>query len=294
MLRALILWLLLPTAAMAQTLPQPLGKTVSDYANILDSATELRLTEAITEAQAKYGVQIKVATMERIADYGGAGKRLESYGKDLFNLWRIGSADRNDGILVLLVTEDRAVRIALGRGFTAVYDGYAQRVIDSAMLPLIRQDKWPQAAEAGVAGVVERIAVPFAQYNPPADHSSSRSDWLPYIWGAILAAGIGLATFGPRLKLALTPCPSCGQRGLKQQRLVVSPASTSASGQGIKTIRCPQCSYRKETPFVIAMLSRSSVSDRGSSGHISSSGHSSGDSGSGGGSSDGGGASGHS
>ena len=85
MLRILILALIFPVMAMAQTLPVPLTDTVSDYANLLTPDQEAALTNSLQAARRETGVHIVVATMGQIATFGGSGQSIETYAKKLFN-----------------------------------------------------------------------------------------------------------------------------------------------------------------------------------------------------------------
>ena len=114
--------------AHAQTLPEPLTDAVSDYAEVLDATVEARLQRMIEQTRDETGVEVRVVTMGNIANYGGAGTRLDDYAKALFDAWGLGDLDRKDAILMLVTTGPREARIALGDGYDAVYDGRAARV----------------------------------------------------------------------------------------------------------------------------------------------------------------------
>ncbi|MES2540718.1 MAG: TPM domain-containing protein, partial [Pseudomonadota bacterium] len=101
-----------------------------------------------------------------IAGMGGSGMRMEDYGKELFNAWGVGEADRNDGIMLLLDTEAREARIALGAGYDPVYDGRAARVLSTAVLPPLRSGNFAEGIEAGVASARERLITPFLAGTP--------------------------------------------------------------------------------------------------------------------------------
>ena len=54
-----------------------------------------------------------IITLESQAPYA-PDETLEEFATNLFNNWGIGDAARNDGILVLVLPDDRAMRIELG------------------------------------------------------------------------------------------------------------------------------------------------------------------------------------
>jgi uncharacterized protein len=295
-LRAIAVFFSLTIAAGAQTLPQPLSDTVSDFAAVLDATEEGRIQRALETLQAETGVQMVVVTMPSIAVYGGVGQRLDSYAKALFNAWGVGSADRNDGILMLVVTDDREVRIALGAGYDAVYDGRAARVLSTAVLPEFRAGHLAGGIEAGIASSRERLVAPFQLgqpvsltegFEPESDGTSS----LPWVTGF---GGIGgLLAYGIwRGKRARRTCPSCGAQTLTRTNEVISPAGLFSSGTGMEHLTCTSCGFNDRKSYTIRPTSRSRDDDDSSFGGRSSSGGRGRSGGFGGGRSSGGGASG--
>ena len=117
-LRFVAVALTLASPAFSQDLPAPQSDTLSDFADVLDATEEGRITRLLTDTRAATGVQMVVVTVPGLTAQGGAGMKIESYGKALFNAWGAGGAYRNDGILLLLDPESREARPALG----AVYD----------------------------------------------------------------------------------------------------------------------------------------------------------------------------
>ena len=269
MLRILILAFIFPAMGMAQTLPQPLTDTVSDYANLLTPEQETDLTATLRAARNQTGVHITLATMGRISDFGGSGQSIETYGKKLFNSWGIGDATRNDGVLILIAKDDREMRIALGAGYDPVYDGLAQRVMDRDVLPLFKEGDYPAGIAAAVAGVIERIAKPYGAKTPPQDLVTDDS-WILYpVFGffglvaAAIAAIAGHRQIGD-VVTRWTRCPSCGARSQTRSRVVDLAATRTSAGHGMQTTRCSSCQREQQMPYAISRLS--SPSSSGSSG----------------------------
>lgn len=278
MLRTILvcLALLIAPALAAQTLPDPLSDTVSDYADLLPPEDETRIAQALAKGRADTGVQVVLVTMNRLSDHGGAGARIEDYAKALFNQWGVGDATRKDGILILIARDDREMRIALGTGYEVIWDNAAQRVIDRAFLPAFRIDDYLGGIEAGVPATFDLIAKPFAAgaETPPAPPT----DWgalAPFaVIGAFILGFIALvarAALGDAL-VRLRACPSCGARHLSRHRDVLLSANTERAGHGIVHTRCSACGYDRSEPYTIAQVSNSSGSSGGFGGGSSSGG----------------------
>lgn len=255
---------LLPFASLAQTLPDPQSDTVSDYADLLPPEAEARVAAALAQGRADTGVHVVLVTMDRIADYGGAGARIEDYAKRLFNQWGVGDATRDDGILILIARGDREMRIALGSGYDSIWDNAAQRVIDRYFLPAFRSDDYIAGIEAGVPATFDLIAAPFAANQPAPPEPPF--DWArlgPFaIFGMIASAMLAFAarrTLGD-LAVGFRACPSCGKHTLSRRREVQTAPTTTTQGHGIALTECSACGYRDSQPYSIARVSKGSSS----------------------------------
>ena len=281
--RLILIWFLIALPAVAEDLPKPQSDTISDFAGILPAADEAEIRALLRTVRDETGVHVVVVTMDRISNFGGWGKSFDSYATALFNAWGVGDRERNDGIMLLVVTGTRDTRIELGTGYAKAYDRRALEVIETAMLPQFRERRMAQGITAGIEATRDRIIQPFI-----------KDEWvgLPDLWRTVLiglgvlGAGTGLIVAGKTAWAAYVRCPSCGQPGIVREREVISHATTYSSGHGVTHLSCPACGYKEDRPYTIA--ARRDDNDSGSSGR----GGGSSSSGFGGGRSSGGGASG--
>jgi uncharacterized protein len=294
-LRFVAVALTLAAPAFAQTLPAAQSDTVSDFADVLDPTEEGRITRLLTETRAATGVQMVVVTVPGIAAQGGAGMRIEDYGKALFNAWGVGGADRNDGILLLLDTQAREARIALGTGYDPVYDGRAARVLSTAVLPALHDGQIATGIEAGIASAKDRLITPFLAGTPVSltdgfeatdDGSSGRTALIGF------AAVAGVAGFGIwRSRRTQRTCPNCGALTLERSREIIEHPSRSDAGVGMQHLTCSACGFTNHKSYPVSYASREARRDRSFNRNSGGGGGSSGG-GFGGGSSSGGGATG--
>jgi len=289
MLRVLCLMLLMPMAAMAQTYPAPLSNTVSDYANLLPPEAEARVAVALQAAREETGVHIVLAVIGSQAEYGGTG-RFADFATGWFNAWGIGDATRNDGILILVGQRDREMRIALGRAYDVMWDGRAQRVIDTAMLPAFRGEDYAKGLEDGALLAIDQLARPFAAKEAVTEDSGFPSTFGgPEVLGIVMAVLLGLgvvwAIFQRRfgdLVLRLRRCPACGRRSLHREHEVTLAPGETTPGEAVDHQRCRSCGDDRASVRVLPSLANARAARKSSGGS----------SGFGGGSSGGGGASG--
>ena len=88
---------------------------VADYANVLTNETEQMIISCngALEAQCR-GAQIVVVTVEYLG-----GMYADEYAYELFNDWGVGSDDYDNGMLLLLATEEKKGGIVYGLGLTS-------------------------------------------------------------------------------------------------------------------------------------------------------------------------------
>ncbi len=122
---------------------------VVDAAEILAAPYETELTNRLAELEETTGVQLVVATT---SDLGG--REISAYAHELANDWKIGSAERLDGLLMLVAPNERKVRIEVGYGLEAsVKDEEAAFIIHDDIVPHFEQGDF----EAGIAAGVDRL-----------------------------------------------------------------------------------------------------------------------------------------
>ncbi len=116
--------------AYAKTdIPSPTAEFfVNDYADVLDSDAERYIFERGKAYNSGDGTQAVVLTMRELE-----GWDIEDFSINTAREWGIGAEDRNNGVLILLVTDSRDIRIEVGYGLEGVLnDGKCGRFIRNA------------------------------------------------------------------------------------------------------------------------------------------------------------------
>ncbi|MBN8632919.1 MAG: TPM domain-containing protein [Rhodobacterales bacterium] len=266
-LRFVAVALTLATPALAQTFPDPRSDTLSDFSDVLDATEEGRITRLLTDTREATGVQLVVVTVPGLAAAGGSGMKIEEYGKALFNAWGIGGADRNDGMLLVLDTETREARIALGAGYDPVYDGRAARVLSTAVLPALQKGEVATGIEAGIASARDRLITPFLSGQPVSvtegfeDSSGGGPDLRTVLLG--LGGIAGLAGFGIwRSRRADRTCPNCGALTLERSREIIQQPTRRESGLGMQHLTCSACGFSDHRSYPVSFGSRDNRRDK--------------------------------
>ena len=192
-----------------------------------------------------------------------SSQSLEHFARGLFDDWGIGDATRNDGVLILILRDDRAMRIELGAAYGRDWDRAAEAVIADHFLPALRVDDYVGGVREGSAAVIEEIVMPHYSDQPAPAPAWSLPDPEALLSGGIVALWLlGVANFFGVIRLGdvwarLRVCPSCGTRGLRQHSRVVQSATYSSAGHGLRDIRCPRCDHRDTLPYTIPRVTRS-------------------------------------
>jgi uncharacterized protein len=154
LLLALTLTLAVGSAARAvePAIPPPQGY-VTDLAGVIAPDEEARIIRKIDTLKAKTGAEIAVLTVpttEPLDDFSYALKVAEA--------WKIGAKGEDTGVLILLATRDRKLRILTGYGVEGVLpDGLIGRIQDREMVPAFRSGRIGEGLERGVNAIAQRI-----------------------------------------------------------------------------------------------------------------------------------------
>ncbi|WP_447971352.1 TPM domain-containing protein [Nitrospira sp. M1] len=96
-------------------LPTPLGY-VSDYAEVLSGNWSERIRGVCKELEQRTGVEMIVVTLPTV----GPELSVEKYASELYEEWRIGTAQQQHGLLLLASMKERQAVIVLGRSLLSV------------------------------------------------------------------------------------------------------------------------------------------------------------------------------
>ncbi len=131
---------------------------VNDYAGMLDAVTIDKLNMLINEVKDKTGAEIAVVTIKTLE-----GDSLEDFTNRLFNSWGVGVKGKDNGVMLLVASQERKIRIEVGYGLEgAINDGYAGSVIRDEIAPRFRMEAYADGVLAGVYTLAKKIA---AEYN---------------------------------------------------------------------------------------------------------------------------------
>ena len=148
-------------AAYLQPVPK-LAARVTDTTGTLTSAEKAALEQELADFEARKGAQIAVLVVPTTEP-----EAIEQYSIRVVDAWKLGREKPDDGALLLVAMQDRALRIEVGRGLEgALTDLVSNRIIDETITPRFREGDFAGGISAGVERM---IAVVDGEELPPPD-----------------------------------------------------------------------------------------------------------------------------
>jgi uncharacterized protein len=127
-----------------------LAGRVTDNAEILSPGMRSSLTEKLKSHEDRIGNQIAVLTVPTLG-----GESIEEYAVAVFAAWKLGKKGKDNGVLIIVVPNERRMRIEVGYGLEGTLtDGAAGRIIRNAMAPRFKAGDYDGGVEAGVKNVI--------------------------------------------------------------------------------------------------------------------------------------------
>ncbi len=152
------MWLVCGTAGMAdaaagaatdQLAVPPLTGPVVDKAGLLQPAQAEQLDRRLREFSQTHGSQIAVLIVQTTQP-----ESIEQYSIRVFDAWKLGRKEANDGILIVVAARDHKLRIDTGYGLEgAIPDAIAKRIVAETISPKFRAGD----PYAGLVAGVEQI-----------------------------------------------------------------------------------------------------------------------------------------
>lgn len=141
-----------------QTVPNPKNIDhgyVSNPDGILSMQTVHKLNQELYALEKKSEVQTAIVAIQSIGqtDYTEFAYQLASY-------WGIGKADKSTGLLLLLVLDQRAVRIEVGNGLEGLLpDAICERILQDYIFPAFKAGDYDSGFLAATQYISQRLTL---------------------------------------------------------------------------------------------------------------------------------------
>lgn len=140
---------LAPFSASAEIPKPPSDFYVADYADVLTEETEQNIVSQNDRLYSETGGQIVVVTVDFLD-----GETIDDYAYDLFNQWEIGSAEYNNGVLLLLAIGEDNYYALTGSG---IENELSAGKLDDILYEFLEPDFAAKDYDAGVRKTFDEL-----------------------------------------------------------------------------------------------------------------------------------------
>lgn len=233
-----------------------LGATAQDKIYSLDNVPNVRLQDktryvsnpdGILSPQATDSIDRMLYGLEQKTGIETAVVVLSSIGNEecfdfAFNLasqWGVGKKGKDNGLVILLVTDQRCIQFVTGYGLEGdLPDAISKRIQSKYMIPYLRQGDWDNGMVAGVKAVCARLDGSMVNDERSESDVDPRFVALAFILFLLLVAGFYFFTVRQTKR-----CPKCGKH-----KLMRTDSKLVSRVNGIKTeditYTCQNCGHK--------------------------------------------------
>ncbi len=150
---SLLVALCMATTAWAEVPVPALSARVLDQTHTLDAASTRALEAKLAALEQSKGTQIAVLMVAATAP-----ESVEQYALRVVDAWKLGRKGIDDGVLLLIAKDERALRIEVGYGLEgAIPDALAKRIIAEIIVPRFKAGDFAGGVDAGVDALIKLV-----------------------------------------------------------------------------------------------------------------------------------------
>ncbi len=158
------------STVFALEVPKLTGPVV-DLAGVLSRSDQAKISTSLLQFKRKYGPQIQVLLIPKLED-----ETIEGYAIKVVDKWKLGAKGKDDGVLLLVATQDRKVRIEVGRGLEGdLPDALAGRIIRAGIIPFFKQGQTSAGVLVGLSMIAESVGGKLENIPAPQIRRAKRS-----------------------------------------------------------------------------------------------------------------------
>ncbi|MDR0789884.1 MAG: TPM domain-containing protein [Bacteroidales bacterium] len=185
---ALVLLLSLPFGGRSQEInikkipdPKKICGTcyVSNPDGVLSEIAVSNINAKLQKLESETSAQVAVVVIK-----GDKTTDARELSMDLFNLWKVGSKGKDNGLILVLAIESRHCFIRTGYGLEgAIPDAKATQIMNQIMFPSFRKGDWDKGISDGVEAISKLAFKEYKEngFNSIAVNSRSDFDIVPYL-----------------------------------------------------------------------------------------------------------------
>lgn len=202
-------------------------------AGILSEAACDSIDRMLYALEQQTGIETVVAVLPSIGE-----EDCFDFSHRLLNEWGVGKKAKNNGLVILLVTDQRCIQFYTGYGLEGdLPDALCKRIQVQKMVPYLKDGNWNEGMVAGVRAVCARL------------DGSMENDTEEYTTGdlviGLMAFGfiiLGLVVFYIALR-NINKCPQCGKQKLQRTSSKIVSLHRGIRAEDV-TYTCTNCGHK--------------------------------------------------
>ncbi|MBQ8673495.1 MAG: TPM domain-containing protein [Bacteroides sp.] len=176
-------------------------------AGILSTAACDSIDRMLYALEQQTGIETVVAVLPSIGQ-----EECFDFAHRLFNSWGVGKKGKDNGLVILLVTDQRCIQFVTGYGLEGILpDAICKRIQTQAMIPYLRDNRWDEGMVAGVRAVCARLD---GSMENDTAAEEDESLWIALcMFLGFIAVGCVIVWLAVR---SANKCPNCGKHELQR------------------------------------------------------------------------------
>lgn len=220
---------------------QDSSKYVISPDSILDQPTITKLDTILRRLEVECGVQTVAVAVKHIE-----GDDPYTFGQTIADKYGIGHKKRDDGLFVMICTEDRSYTILTGKGLEGVLpDAICKKLEEKEMVPLLKEKKWGEAFTATIKAIDtyvradEEFKQQYLSDNSGKGDDDDSSFLLPAL-GVLSIVGFLYLRNKKKKEIEMKmPCHKCSEGHYVYQKAKVTPEGENRKYE--YTYKCNKC-----------------------------------------------------
>lgn len=180
-LRLLFLFFLLSLVANAKFKAPPLTGPIIDEARIITPQHQAEIDTLIRNLNQQGTAQIQVYVTTSLQ-----GLTVDQASIDVVDQWKLGTKNKDNGILFLVAPNERKIRIEVGQGLEgSLPDVYAKRINEDIVVPYFKNKEFSEGIYRGVLAMASVLGGDTGSISKSPTKDSNSKDSTP-IWFIVL------------------------------------------------------------------------------------------------------------
>lgn len=174
------------TSVIALEVPELTGPVI-DNAELLSYTQYHLLDNDLRELSSQTGTQIAVLTIPSLE-----GEDIESFSMKVAEKWKLGSKEKDDGVLLTIALKEKKIRIEVGYGLEYLLtDAKCGIIIREVIAPEFQRERYGNGIVNGVNAIKSVIGLgePLPKSNPHPRKNKSSFPLFFFIFYGILISG---------------------------------------------------------------------------------------------------------